>query len=567
MSIMRHVFAVKICVRSPFIFADVDASGIGIDTPALRNSDDQAIMPADHFKGLLREAWCALNAKVPQPSNEGDLFGSETTKNNAYQPERGKVLFSDMVQNEDKYSGHLTRIRIDENTGTVMDGMLEVIELTRPLGDAATFVGQIIWHGEVRAAQELRTSLQMALRIIPYFGGARSAGFGEHVREKSSIGAPVPETLSKPIAVSAGKTYQVRAQFDRPIAVNVTQLASNIFEGGTVVPGSAIKGALADMLAAGGRVMSPTVSAALSAMRISHAFAVAPESGKLLDRALPLSHVVFESDPKFHSQLGKGDDAGFDATMGVGSFLPDAKGKQWSNFRKQLDRCGSHFPQWALGHTKISPELGSAEDRKLFVTMAVDTTAHRYQFQIQLPDKAAAADIEHIMQTLHAGLDNIGKTAARMVKVEISSVNPVKPTAASEIAIMLETPALFVIPKDGVYQEDPSMMLARYFKHFNLDLKDHFCQRRLVGGYPVLRAKGLKSYRPLTLYSEGSCFELNGEVADIENFSAFANTGLPVLREDQNDQLNVETDWKSCLYLPQNGYGEISVNPDFLVQS
>ena len=73
--------------------------------------------------------------------------------------------------------------------------------------------------------------------------------------------------------------------------------------------------------------------------------------------------------------------------------------------------------------------------------------------------------------------------------------------------------------------------------------------------------------RPLTLYSEGSCFELNGEVADIENFSAFANTGLPVLREDQNDQLNVETDWKSCLYLPQNGYGEISVNPDFLVQS
>jgi hypothetical protein len=37
-----------------------------------------------------------------------------------------------------------------------------------------------------------------------------------------------------------------------------------------------------------------------------------------------------------------------------------------------------------------------------------------------------------------------------------------------------------------------------------------------------------------------------------------------VLREDANGNLAEEKDWQKCLYLPQNGYGEITINPDFL---
>jgi hypothetical protein len=60
-------------VRSPFVTAGVEAAGIGIDSPVMRDEVGRPIIPTDHFKRLLREAFRALSeAMRPPPGPKGE---------------------------------------------------------------------------------------------------------------------------------------------------------------------------------------------------------------------------------------------------------------------------------------------------------------------------------------------------------------------------------------------------------------------------------------------------------------------------------------------------------------
>lgn len=124
--------------------------------------------------------------------------------------------------------------------------------------------------------------------------------------------------------------------------------------------------------------------------------------------------------------------------------------------------------------------------------------------------------------------------------------------ASSQQIIVLETPALLIIqnPNDP---DDLQQMIKRYFDKQNITLLDHFVQRELVGGYPVYRNNA--GYQPYSLVQAGSCFLVEATPA----LDDLRKNGLPVYRET-NGQLVEETDWQKCVYLPQNGFGEISVS-------
>lgn len=95
--------------------AAVEAASIGIDTPAMRDEVGPPIIPADHFKGLLREAFRALSEAMrparfpPSGPSEIAIFGPEfagadtdgvgTSASSAtpYAPERGRLIFADLA--------------------------------------------------------------------------------------------------------------------------------------------------------------------------------------------------------------------------------------------------------------------------------------------------------------------------------------------------------------------------------------------------------------------------------------------------------------------------------------
>lgn len=550
MTTERHFLQFQICIRSPFIMADVDAAGIGIDTPALRNSAGHAVLPASHLKGLLREGLKALTDVAPVFTNAwdiGKLFGPALGYN-SWVPERSQMHFSDCTYDPSDFKSELTRITIDEATGTVATGMLQVVELVAPLGKDCSFSGEILWHGTRAKANELVIILQKALRLIPYFGGIRSAGFGQHLRQNSTVTLFKSEAITQTSSATIGKRYRVHARFDRPIAVNIKQVADNVFMGGDVVPGSAIKGAVADML----KLLSgtPAQNAALSATRISHAFPLDAQRQKL-SRSLPMSHAWYANHAAFRDELGRGESAGFmaDGKIECGDFIPDMKNTVIEKLRDKLDRKTASFSAYSLGHTAISSETGAAQEGYLFVTIAKDTKGCQFEFTIDVPELTEA---QIILDILKGGLDRVGKTGARMVDVLFAEDTVAALPASSQQIIVLETPALLIIqnPNDP---DDLQQMIKRYFDKQNITLLDHFVQRELVGGYPVYRNNA--AYQPYSLVQAGSCFLVEATPA----LDDLRKNGLPVYRET-NGQLVEETDWQKCVYLPQNGFGEISVS-------
>jgi CRISPR/Cas system CSM-associated protein Csm3 (group 7 of RAMP superfamily) len=558
--IKRQSFHMSIAVRSPFSFADVDGAGIGIDTPALRDAQKTPLLPADHLKGLMREAYRALPQTVRSTlphCDENKLFG--TAASGPMNPNRGQLLFADLKQHEASAGKHsITRIKIDEDTGTVEAGMLQVVELVAPLNAVCDFKGNLIWHGTDADAATLRIVLTKALHLIPYFGGMRSIGYGEHETGQSRISPPVASALRSPTAPH-GKAFTVKAHFDRPIAVDVEQVADNVFKGGSVVPGSALKGALANMLELShGAPLPKALADTLTATRISHAFPT--RDGGMLDQALPFSVVLFDQKDNSHrNELGR-EDPGYDAqSKTCGLFLPDMKPEQENKLAKKLNRLPSNFKTYALGHTAIDRNLGSAENGKLHVLLALDTQENSYSFTINLPDEGPEA--RTILETLAAGLDSVGKSNARLSCVPIA--DPKGATSSSSpppdrLRILLETPTPLVIPHPQSH-DTLDQLLPRYFNLHGLELEDAFIRHVIKGGYAA-RSTGA-AYRPVRLIKAGSCFQFKPTQQAFDTLQNLLETGLPLMAQKADGSLVPQPDWRDCVFQPQNGFGAFSLNP------
>jgi hypothetical protein len=71
-------------------------------------------------------------------------------------------------------------------------------------------------------------------------------------------------------------------------------------------------------------------------------------------------------------------------------------------------------------------------------------------------------------------------------------------------------------------------------------------------------------YRPYSRVGEGNCFLLSAtaanESAAARKLAYHEQSGLPVYAfDDRNGALAEVTDWEACPFLPENGFGEISV--------
>jgi hypothetical protein len=597
MNALHHIY-LGICLRSPFIMAGVEASGIGIDTSMLRDEEGRAVLPGDHVKGLLREAFRALeavnkqlisfdidrllgrksNAELKEPKQSGD---------NPFAPERGCLLLRDLfadIPAGARKERDITRIAIEEETGTVKSGFLQVVELAAPLGTDVMFRGTSLFYGTDDEAKHLNLILQKALKLIPYFGGLRTVGFGQHIASALEIyvkKASAPPEYSGPFAFSA------TGVFDRAFLIAAQREAQNVYVGSSVIPGGAIKGAIADMLdRMGSNPREGKLAEVLAAIRIRHARAL-DETGLETDRPLPLSIKRAPADEDhFDDALGQSDDAGLmkvDGRWACVDFQPDWKAPFFEAARRLAQRPGSNLKSLARGHTAIDPKSGTAQDKDLFLevlrgAMAKDRKVEfRFAIDAEEANRIDANLTKSVLTAVTTQVDAIGKSHASFQVTERTERKPAAALGGSQWRILLETPAPLLDPDGDPKTAFKSVRetLEAYFAAVlpGVTLVDHFCQRKLIGGYSSRRRRLYDRYRPLTLFTEGSCFLIKANAGAEDEvrkrLHALQQSGLPHCVS--RDGIIVEiTDWKSSAYVPQNGYGEISINAavfDLLSQS
>ena len=121
--------------------------------------------------------------------------------------------------------------------------------------------------------------------------------------------------------------------------------------------------------------------------------------------------------------------------------------------------------------------------------------------------------------------------------------------------MVAETPAFLFDPRD---QRPLRELYASYWASAcpGASLVDFFASQTLAGGYlgHRRRAFGDNVIYPFVLTQPGSVFLLEGEIGEALN--GLLRSGLPVTKMVDGRPLS----WVNCPYMPENGYGEISVD-------
>ena len=557
----RIVLSVAVTVQSPFLFPDTVAGSFGLDRVALRDTTDRPILPQDQLRGVLFHA-CAEAAAAMNLARDTRLaiFGRPSAEARSddpgegpapadFEPARGRILFGDLVAEQPGKGLRSMRVHIDPDTGAVEEGKLIFAELIAPPGAAVTFAGEAVLMATEAEAKVWLPLIKAAASWVSAIGAMKSAGFGEvtGIELHRVSDAPLP---AQPVAgVAERQGYHLR--FDRRFAVDVRRVADNIYVGQDTVPGAVIKGALARKLDLCGELAE--LAQAVTDLSISQARRV--DAGA----AVPASMVVAPGSGTVGDALlvppGKGAMIGGKPALFRCDWKPGAEDAVRQALRLGVAQAQ---PRSLRTHVSIDTTTGTAADRMLHAIDAVEPAGALWSCVV---DYGAIADPEarrRIAGSLEGGLDGIGRTGASL-KLERADASPlprVIPIAGKSdlFAVVLESDAVMASPQDG---EDAFDAYRAWWARVlpGAQMHGHYATQRLAGGYIARRYAAGAGYRPFWLTEAGSVFLLQGNIAEALENLVRNRLPSPVIG-------GVATDWRTCPYQPENGYGEIRCSHD-----
>ncbi len=392
----RVTFDVTVTVKSPFLFRALHGALLGVDAAQLRDETGAPIIPADQFRGLLREAITdlaeATGQGIASSSMIDRLFGTESRAMQETgehdRPERAALVFSDLraanthgASDENggtlRKAGELTRIEIDEQTGAAKVGHVFVTELVAPMGASVPFAGKIVAFLDDDEVEPVTDALAKALRLIASIGAFKSVGFGEVVPDQTSIRSTSATSLGlRRKERGEDERLDYRITFDRPFLVDARRVANNAFSGATTIPGAVFKGALARRLElAGENPEKGRFAEALAALVVSHAFPEAP-NGQISGLPLPLSMVgarvgnAIKLGDALETPRGKGVMIDGEPAVFAANWKRGAAPDWFAAAREAIGHAPYLEPaKLARTHTAIA-DTGTAFDQKLFTTVA-----------------------------------------------------------------------------------------------------------------------------------------------------------------------------------------------------
>lgn len=581
----RVVYDLSLAVRSPFMFEGLVNDRLGIDSAFIRGEKGEPIVPAAQIKGVLRDALehLAATTRLITPKEIDQLFGLASASDAEEQdkPIRGLAYFADLSAGNETEASSITRIAIDDETGAVETGHLQVVELAAPLGATAIFTGRLI----VRypdGVDEARTekALAAAIRLIPSIGAYKSAGFGEVLPSESSLKRQKASGLA--LANKAGAVRGVyEVSFDRPILVDTVRQTDNAFSSSTIVPGSAFKGALAERLKLSGddpEKRDGKFHDALGRLRVSHARPLAPDHAKrvvVADLPIPQSLFYVKTDEGYLvadaiAASGPAKGVLFKGITTAPQQVATAKDSVQEDFRKALG-LPALFGKLVRTHVGINEdadgkriELGkrsfTAADEKLYSTSMIGVRDRVWRFSVdgsRIADQALAAQL---VSAFSEDLDGIGRTAATASFRAISAANQVTVPDGPIVDILLLSPAVLFDPVEGeqVTQKSLAALYDSYFETMlGAKLVNYFARPVFAGQYPAIRRRPYgKAYYPFMQTKAGAVFRVS--LPDDKARQALGEAlqfGMPVPELGGR-----AVTWQTCPFMPENGYGEIALH-------
>jgi hypothetical protein len=598
---LRHL-QVAVTLRAPWLVHGNDPGRLGLDAVQLRGPNGQRVLPGTLLLGRLRESWEELGSMVSSMAGAQNLAAPDVVewlgpkriadKDLAHrEPQRTRLFVDDLIEVETEKSEASAnpesrapshRLKMDEETGAGQDGMLMFIEQGELPGAEISFTGTWrAWLDDDEAAP-MANWIAKGLRWHTQLGALRNVGFGAVVNVGVKV-APRP-TVNAPtrnpfVAGDAQHPRGLLLHFSQPLAVGNRLVNGNLFSSSDVIPGAAIKGALATMLKAQGRA----IPAWFDALRVTQG---RPSATAKRPAPLPLSLVANRKGKVWELRDDGTAMHGGDALAFSGDWKKPAQ--TTAGLRQGWGRTRNYL------RVRTAIEGGRAADSALFAyeCKVADTNEPGddgkarttcWTVTLDLPDEYSAGWGELAELLAEATIGPLGKTDAFASIKLVPSMAPVWDcdlaiTAGAEAHLLLASDALLFAASSVASHTSttPVDLLAVYRRSFDemaearlpgskgcLTLTRFYASQRFAGGdylHRRRRANHAAPYSPYVLTEAGSMFVF--KVAD----QAKATELLRLWQlHGLSHSLSVATEhgsrWDTNPYLPQNGYGEVCVNP------
>lgn len=568
-------FQITLTIQAPFISHAVGAVALGWDTALHRDDQGRPALPGTLIKGNLREAWEAFvdqGCTLITDDELGNWLGD--TAQSDFEPRRGNLNFDYWWCDAQWQGGDVSalyRIAIDETTGAVGRGAIQVIESPYPPGQEVVLQGCVRAWCDEGEADQLKECLQRGLESIDALGALKGIGFGRLLKvEVVAKTPPTPAALVWP--QDDQKRAGLRLRLDRPLCfVRSITGERNRLVSEDFIPGAAIIGAIARALEQN-QNRWPTIEKYLHELRCTHAFPVTPCSTRR-PISPPLSLAVDDKGDLYDLALRAADESPL-LDGKAPRFQPDWKAQVWEQV---LRCCGQESPPRRLEvRTAIDTDRGTALEEQLFSLETVETGKHHWLAELDL-NKIPKEKLEdfkfQLCEVLAWGLIGLGKTGA-CARIELESPGDLyhsqEDVLRDGLAIVtLLTPARLLPDVKSIPPTNGDKKLyeayAEIWKRLSndaLELQDYFACQVLRGGrywwerFGKSRGKTTETYYPEIHTEAGSVFVLKPK----EGKEKDARKILKEWREHGLPQPDEADDWQKNPWIANNGYGEIAVN-------
>ncbi len=594
---------ISLTIRGPLLTQSSSPGQLGLDVVVARNHNNKFYIPGTLVSGKIRQSLEELLDAV-KDEDQPDWFAPKlddwlgrSSENNLAKTKR--LFFADFVLNDDNNvlsSSTRHRIKIDANRGAVSNNQLVMVENPFISGETYTFSGQIHYFSSKETAKNITQHLKASLKWLSQLGAFRSIGFGEVVNAEITQVESLPITRPEPASMDVSDRVGFSIQPEYPFCLAGKPAADNLFESEAIIPGGTIKGCIATtwnhlLDQQSGHIHSTQTDRLelrnnFSKLRISHAFPCSENNKRPV--VAPLSLVKTTSSNLLF------DVARLDKPCLINGQAPDfaVDWKDSAETLKDYPWPYIRFKDWGWDSMETELRVRTAIDRrklrsaenKLFAYEQIISENKHWYGELNLSgieQKQRNTLLEQLKTLCGQGLIGLGKTKAPF-KIEftdpiqsIVTSNP-EPIDQNLWLITLQTDTLLGSPEtldesagktelQHMYQDtwqelsDDKLILLRYF-----------ARQRLSGGR--FRQKIMQNnddqYRPWLLTEAGSVFVLqantNSDPKDIKPLiTRWLSQGLPLsdstvawyrLGDDSSQY------WKYTPFVPENGYGEISVN-------
>ncbi len=600
----RHLFTIDLTLRGPVLTKSSSPSNFGLDAAVARIAHGpdagKPYLPGTLIKGKVRESLL----EIGYADEVSAFFGQDTEIGSGNEPQRGRILFGDLIATTSGGTGTCSRNAIEHVLGSSQAQMLRNIETPFAAGASVTFSGKAWYYGDANAAESVGERLRQGLSWLTQIGANRTTGFGRVTGVKVEATDEHPVSCSTAVDVCA---LSVALRPKGPLCVSKHKIGDNLFESDDIIPGNMIAGAMVETWAAlCGLPVGSTlkecgtkdpVHAELALhfdlIRFRHAFPALETGGR--PTVVPLSTVKVGEIPYDVAVcrdpvLCQDQKRAFVAP----AFVPD-----WKDTSDVHKKMGWAFPARELRvRTAIDPQKRMAHrgengmGGKLFAwemahPFTEDGTPIAWMTSIDIADvpskdrKAVAEAIAFLLPQL-GFLSKTKAVCDADVKLVTTPVSGPPLTQGQTLMLALQTPALLAdprfqnvegIPKFGALSATEMFVLYRdawtELSGGAIDLYHHFARQFLSGGnHLAKRFQRNKAYNPWLLTAAGSVFVFTVTDAEKANerLKSWLATGLKLPKWAIDSYGNT---WRTNFYLPQNGFGEIAqhVSPPTTTQS